>query len=202
MMSDDNRRRPVPTPPPYQPTWKPTSQPPYPPMWQPAPPPTVGAMFGKRLLGLVLDNLLVGLTGWLPAGGLAALVAVAAPKVVTPGPCPPEGFAVAVPGGCETPVAWATGLAGVAMLLILVASFYFVIARPMGRTGQSFGPRIAGIKVVDATTFQPIGVGRAIARELASVLSMFLYLGFLWMFVDPGQQTLHDKLVRSVVLPV
>lgn len=168
----------------------------------PSPTPTAGTMFGKRLFAALIDGSIVAATGWLPAVGFAALVGVVAPTRFTPGPCPVDNsYAVAVPGGCEAPGAWVSGLAGAVMLLMLVASYFFVICRPQGRTGQTYGMRSAGIKVVDATTFQPIGPGRSALRLVAKIASVIpCYVGFFWMFADARQQTFHDKIVRTVVV--
>jgi uncharacterized RDD family membrane protein YckC len=70
-----------------------------------------------------------------------------------------------------------------------------------GSTGQTIGKRVLGIKVVDARTGMPIGVGRAIGRSFARILSTIVFgLGYLWMLWDPNKQTWHDKIVSSYVI--
>jgi uncharacterized RDD family membrane protein YckC len=95
---------------------------------------------------------------------------------------------------------------GAAMMLFVVIGLLFVAAvgyRVLldGRWGRTVGRRALGIAVLDATEPRPIGVGRALVRELAKILSAVpLGLGFLWMVWDPGAQTWHDKLARSRVV--
>ena len=70
-----------------------------------------------------------------------------------------------------------------------------------GRTGQTVGKRALSVKVVDSRTGTPIGVGRAIGRHFAKILSAIpCLLGFFWMLWDPYKQTWHDKMVGSYVL--
>ena len=70
-----------------------------------------------------------------------------------------------------------------------------------GRTGQTVGKRALSVKVVDARTGTPIGVGRAIGRHFAKILSAIpCFLGYLWMLWDPQKQTWHDKMVGSYVV--
>src|SRR5207247_656521 len=56
----------------------------------------------------------------------------------------------------------------------------------VGTTGQSWGRRIAGLKVV-GTDDQPIGFWRALGRNLFAVYisAAALNLGFLWVIWDP-----------------
>jgi hypothetical protein len=71
----------------------------------------------------------------------------------------------------------------------------------VGRDGQSWGNKAAGISIVDARSGLPIGGGRAFGRTLARGISgLPCYLGYLWMLWDPMKQTWHDKMVGSIVL--
>jgi uncharacterized RDD family membrane protein YckC len=72
----------------------------------------------------------------------------------------------------------------------------------MGRTGQPWGARIVGVRVVDMRTAEPIGFWRALGRSLfANVFSSAIfYLGYLWMLWDDKQQTWQDKVVDSIVV--
>jgi len=72
-----------------------------------------------------------------------------------------------------------------------------------GRSGQTLGKRALGIRVIDERTWGPIGPGRAVARIFIRVfVSGVAYLGYLWMLWDPERQTWHDKLTRSLEVPV
>jgi uncharacterized RDD family membrane protein YckC len=70
-----------------------------------------------------------------------------------------------------------------------------------GRTGQTVGKRALAVRVLDARTGTPIGVGRAIGRHFAKILSAIpCGLGYFWMLWDPQKQTWHDKIVGSYVV--
>ncbi len=72
-----------------------------------------------------------------------------------------------------------------------------------GRTGQSIGKRSQGLRLVGATTGEPIGADNAFLRELVNGLAnSVLWLGYLWMLWDPDKQTLGDKAVHSTVILV
>ena len=91
--------------------------------------------------------------------------------------------------------------------LLMVAGFILVAVlylRALGNTGQTWGRKIVGVKVIDATDGTPIGVWRALGRQLfeGTISTWIFYLGFLWMLWDPEDQTWHDKAVNSVVVTV
>jgi uncharacterized RDD family membrane protein YckC len=99
------------------------------------------------------------------------------------------------PSGAMLAAAIALGVLG----YLFVA---FIYVRALGKTGQTWGCRIVGIKVIGETTGEPIGFGRALGRQLfASLISgQVLYLGYLWMLWDDKKQTWQDKVVNSVVV--
>jgi uncharacterized RDD family membrane protein YckC len=82
---------------------------------------------------------------------------------------------------------------------LLVSAAYFTYFH--GRTGQTPGNAVLGIRVVDVRDRpgEPIGYGRAFIRWLVSIVStIILFLGYLWMLWDPQKQTWHDKAAGSV----
>jgi len=82
--------------------------------------------------------------------------------------------------------------------LIVVAVLY---VRALGRTGQTWGRKMAGVRVVGRETGQPLGTGKALARTIfAGLVSGNCILGYLWMLWDKDKQTWHDKIVGSVVV--
>jgi uncharacterized RDD family membrane protein YckC len=86
---------------------------------------------------------------------------------------------------------------------LLISAVYFTFFH--GRTGQSPGDAVFGIKVVDFRdgTGEPIGYGRAALRWLVSLVSAIaLLIGYLWMLWDSEKQTWHDKAAGSVVVKV
>ncbi|GAA2737694.1 RDD family protein [Pedococcus aerophilus] len=71
-----------------------------------------------------------------------------------------------------------------------------------GRTGQSIGKKVLGIKLVDEHTGQPVGPGMAFVREIAHTLDGFAYIGYLWPLWDSKRQTFADKVVKTLVVRV
>jgi uncharacterized RDD family membrane protein YckC len=70
-----------------------------------------------------------------------------------------------------------------------------------GKTGQSLGKRVVGIRLLGEQTGQPIGAGMAFARDLAHFLDgAACYIGFLWPLWDEKRQTFADKVLTTVVI--
>ena len=109
-------------------------------------------------------------------------------------------FVSGVPRYCTVPAGSTWALWGLITLAGIVAAIlYYGLLE--GRTGQSLGKRALGITVLDTRTGAPIGVGRAIGRYFAKILSTIpCLLGYLWMLWDPNKQTWHDKIVSSYVV--
>ena len=95
----------------------------------------------------------------------------------------------------------AGGIALIAVGFLLVA---FIYLRALGKSGQTWGRKIVGIKVIGERDGQPIGFGRALGRQLfaAFISAQIFYLGYLWMLWDDKKQTWHDKVVNSIVVKV
>ena len=93
---------------------------------------------------------------------------------------------------------------GIALIVVGLLIVAFIYVRALGRTGQTWGRKIVGIKVVGERTGEPIGFGRALGRALfASFISaQVVYLGYLWMLWDTDKQTVGDKSVHSTVVVV
>ena len=77
----------------------------------------------------------------------------------------------------------------------------------IGSRNQTFGKMAVGIKVVGADDRAPIGYARAFRRWLSTAALWALFtvpgiLDHLWPLRDTRNQTLHDKLARSVVVRV
>lgn len=63
------------------------------------------------------------------------------------------------------------------------------------------GKMAVAARVVDARTGNTISVGQAIGRYLAYFVSMLpLFLGIVWVGLDPRKQGWHDKLAGTVVI--
>jgi uncharacterized RDD family membrane protein YckC len=168
----------------------------YPPYGYAAPP--VGgerAGFGIRLGGYLLDGLLYGLL--MAVFIIPGVVMIAASF----NDCVTIDDEIFCPDGSPEPALIGGGIALIVVGFLVVA---FIYLRALGKSGQTWGRKIVGIKVVGESTGEPIGFGRALGRQLfASFISgQILYLGYLWMLWDDKKQTWHDKVVGSIVVKV
>src|SRR4051794_36508332 len=99
---------------------------------------------------------------------------------------------------------WVLVVGGPVILLFFAAYF---IGFHGGARGQTLGKRMLAIAVRDATTFERIGYAKALGRLLVTVVlwSLFYVGGIfdtLWPLWDIRKQSLHDKMVGTVVLRV
>lgn len=72
------------------------------------------------------------------------------------------------------------------------------------RTGQTLGMIAWRIKAVSATTGRPMSFQQGVLRFVLAWPAFFcLGLGYLWLYVDPNGDALHDKLsgTRVLLLP-
>jgi len=95
-----------------------------------------------------------------------------------------------------------TGVTAFGVGALLMGVLWFVNRVVLqGRTGQSWGKRVVGLRTVGQDTEQPLGMWWALVRDVAHVVNgMLLYLGYLWPLWDARRQTFSDKLSHSVVL--
>lgn len=74
-----------------------------------------------------------------------------------------------------------------------------------GTTGQSMGKKIAGIRLINTATGQPVGAGMGIARYFVHIIDAIpCYIGFLWPLWDAEKRTFTDMILsdnRVVVAP-
>src|SRR5689334_9907566 len=71
-----------------------------------------------------------------------------------------------------------------------------------GTTGQSIGKSVMKFKVVSEKTWQPIGFGLSVVRQLAHFVDAIIcYIGFLFPLWDAKRQTLADKIMTTVCVP-
>jgi uncharacterized RDD family membrane protein YckC len=72
-----------------------------------------------------------------------------------------------------------------------------------GTTGQSIGKSVMKFKVISEKTGQPIGFGMSIVRQIAHVVdSIVCYIGWLFPLWDAKRQTLADKIMTTICVPV
>jgi uncharacterized RDD family membrane protein YckC len=93
-----------------------------------------------------------------------------------------------------------------AFWLLWLASVAYVIwnnGYRQGTTGSSIGKSVLKFKVVSETTGQPIGFGMSVVRQLAHFVdAVICYVGFLFPLWDSKRQTLADKIMTTVCLPL
>jgi uncharacterized RDD family membrane protein YckC len=72
-----------------------------------------------------------------------------------------------------------------------------------GTTGSSLGKSVMKVKVVSEITGQPLGFGMSVVRQLAHFVdAVICFIGFLFPLWDAKRQTLADKIMTTVVLPI
>lgn len=72
-----------------------------------------------------------------------------------------------------------------------------------GVTGSSIGKSVMKFKVVSEATGQPIGFGMSVVRQLAHIIDgAILCIGYLFPLWDAKRQTLADKIMTTVCLPI
>jgi uncharacterized RDD family membrane protein YckC len=72
-----------------------------------------------------------------------------------------------------------------------------------GQTGQSYGKKVAGTKLISAANGQPIGGGMGFVRYLVHIVDgLPCYLGYLWPLWDSKRQTFSDKILSTYVVKV
>ncbi len=88
------------------------------------------------------------------------------------------------------------------VVIVLVFSLWNVVVR-QGNTGSSIGKQMMKFKVVGEQTQQPIGIGKSFIRQIAhSIDAAICYIGFLFPLWDARRQTIADKLMKTVCVPL
>ncbi|SRR2546425_3727536 len=109
----------------------------------------------------------------------------------------PEGT-VAVGGRGERILAWFLNLIISLLTLFIGWVIWWFIVAPRG---QNPGKAIVGLRVI-RTDGQAVRTGGMFVRGLAGLLCGLipLYLDYLWILWDKDVQTIHDKVVSTVVV--
>ncbi len=93
----------------------------------------------------------------------------------------------------------AQGLASLVVLAYMVWNYGY----RQGTTGSSIGKSILKFKVVSEVTGEPLGFGMSVVRQLAHFVDAIIcYVGFLFPLWDSKRQTLADKIMTTVCLPL
>jgi uncharacterized RDD family membrane protein YckC len=83
------------------------------------------------------------------------------------------------------------------IILTIIYYTYFI-----GASGQTIGKLVCHLKVVQ-TNGEPVSYGQAFLRWVGYLVSsIFLYLGFFWIAIDPNRQGWHDKIADTYVVRV
>lgn len=152
------------------------------------------AGFGSRAGALIIDTLLT-LIGLIPMIIGAVLLVVAARDT--------DDFGRSIEGTGNGGLAALGGILIVLGILLSIGIQVWNRIFKMGRTGQSVGKKVMGLKLIHEQTGQPIGAMQAFLRELLSgLINQIFYLSYLWMLWDDNKQTLADKVVHSTVIKV
>jgi uncharacterized RDD family membrane protein YckC len=93
-----------------------------------------------------------------------------------------------------------------AMWVAVLAALVYLVwnyGYRQGTTGSSIGKSMMKFKVVSEDTGKPIGFGMSVLRQLAHLVDMiFCYVGYLLPLWDAKRQTLADKIMSTVCLPI
>lgn len=152
----------------------------------------VDAGFWRRLGALVLDWMIFAV----PGGSLSSAVQMVLPK--EPGVCKKDDGSTYA---CDVLTSGSEAVYGLWLLVLLLVAVFVYVGYLEGRRGGTPGKRLAGLRVVRADDGATLGMGRAIARLFARLLSALpFFLGYLWMLWDRNGRTWHDTLTRSRVV--
>jgi uncharacterized RDD family membrane protein YckC len=91
---------------------------------------------------------------------------------------------------------------GVYYVLSVIIDWGYYTALEGSERGASLGKMALGIRVLDFERGGRLSYGRALARNVAKILSAIpIFLGYFWMLWDSEKRTWHDKIAGAVVVP-
>ncbi|MDT5349534.1 MAG: hypothetical protein QOH91_2821 [Mycobacterium sp.] len=112
-----------------------------------------------------------------------------------------EGYNVS--SHCSEPSVFGPMLVQLLFALAALAFGVWNFGYRQGTTGSSIGKSIMKFKVVSEVTGEPLGFGMSLLRQLAHAAdAVICYIGFLFPLWDAKRQTLADKIMTTVCLPV
>ncbi|WP_051468113.1 RDD family protein [Actinomadura oligospora] len=140
----------------------------------------------RRLGGILIDYVILGIVGWLVTLPFGSIVEVTGP----------EG---------NQKLVWHAGGFFANLLVTVITLAYFTILH--GKFGQSVGKMAVGTRVVRAEDGGAIGYGAALLRIVVMyVLWAICCVGGIvdsvWLLGDKRRQTLHDKAAKTVVMRI
>ncbi len=95
------------------------------------------------------------------------------------------------------------GTGGILIFLGIVGALGWVIYQHVqqGTTGQTFGKKQIGIRLLREQDGRPVGAGMSLLRIIVHQVDSFAcYLGYLWPLWDPKKQNWTDKILGTVVI--
>jgi uncharacterized RDD family membrane protein YckC len=144
-----------------------------------ASPPTAYAGLVTRVLAFAADAVVINVVGWFVAGVVTLCLSMF---------------------NLPEDVKDALVLIGAVIGLVWSAAYWVFF---WSTTGQTPGNRLLRIRVLDASTGEPLRPLRALARVYGMLLSaLLLCTGFALILFDSRRRALHDRLVGSVVADV
>lgn len=90
-------------------------------------------------------------------------------------------------------------------IAVLPGAVYFVwnFCYRQGRTGQSIGKSVMKFKVINEKTWQPIGFWASLLRQIAHYVDQLIcFVGYLFPLWDGKRQTIADKIMKTVCVPL
>ncbi|GAA3338990.1 hypothetical protein GCM10020358_21090 [Amorphoplanes nipponensis] len=173
--------------------------------WRPPPVPLAPdgrplADFGTRLLAYLIDGAILS--------GIALVVFIPVLSVLLLTAVPDDFDAATGPETVFTDLFLPFLLIELGFVLLLLAGYYVYYVEMMYRSGQTVGKRLMKVRVVPIEPGATLTRGMAAKRYLVEfvvgmLVPLFSYLDGFWQLWDkPFQQTLHDKIARTVVVKV
>jgi uncharacterized RDD family membrane protein YckC len=107
------------------------------------------------------------------------------------------------PGACATSSSGLWPAAQVIGFVPAMAYFFWNFCYRQGKTGQSVGKSVMKFKVIGEKTWRPIGFWLSLVRQIAHYVDQLIcYVGYLFPLWDRKRQTIADKLVSTVCVPL
>ncbi|OBF81921.1 hypothetical protein A5791_04955 [Mycobacterium sp. 852002-51163_SCH5372311] len=182
-------------------------------MSYPPPPPSSGAVAppppGPAVRAQPTENYtpwttraLAGLIDYGPVYLVIGIGAVLNAVLTGSGSCAPNASGYTATTQCSEP----SVIGPVSFAVLLLAGLAYMLwnnGYRQGTTGSSIGKSIMKFKVVSEITGQPLGFGMSVLRQLAHTADAAIcYIGFLLPLWDGKRQTLADKIMTTVCLPI
>jgi uncharacterized RDD family membrane protein YckC len=144
-----------------------------------------------RVLAYLIDSVPIAIVYGIAFGIAAA--------TTSPPSCSSDAYGAVSCSGGSSGVGTIVNL--LAWLLILVYALWNW-GYKQGTTGSSIGKGVMKFKVVSEKTGQPIGFGMSVGRQFAHIIDSFCFVGYLFPLWDAKRQTIADKLMTTVCLPI